>query len=173
MAKVYRYMSVKELKMIMNGETVVGQLQEDVRSSTDNKANVCFLSQQTKFKAIGEDHVYTPEQCYEFLGGIVSDEILVEFETSAAFEYGYGRYASPYGFGSSSIYINEYYVPEYSSKDFTILRYGTPGYDFKWNKYSRLAIALRPLTMKVAKWFKHMKSKREYKKLCKAAGIND
>jgi hypothetical protein len=166
-------MSVKELKMIMNGQTVKGQLQEDVRSSTDNEANVCFLGEVTTFREVGEDHAYTADQCYEFLSGIVSEEILVEFETNTTLQHGRGRYASPYGFGSTSIYIDEYYVPEYSTVDFTITRYGTPGYDFKWHRYSRLSIALRPLTMRVSKWVKGIKSKREFKKMCKAAGIND
>jgi hypothetical protein len=135
--KVYRYMSKKELEMIMNGETVVGQLQDDVASATGtaNRSNVCFLGEVTKFRAVGEDHAYSAVECYTFLEGIVSDEVLVEFETDITLEKGFGRYASPYGMGSASIFIDEYYVPEYSSKDFKVVRYGTPDYykDFTWN----------------------------------------
>ena len=94
--KVYRYMSFKEFNTMILGIPVVHK-KRAFRART-NSYGFCFLPETTEFSVYSEysnerhDFSYNAEQCYEFLSGIVSEDILVEFEVlneSILFE-GYG-----------------------------------------------------------------------------------
>ena len=125
--KVYRYMSFKEFNTMILGIPVVHK-KRAFRART-NSYGFCFLPETTEFSVYSEysnerhDFSYNAEQCYEFLSGIVSEDILVEFEVlneSILFE-GYGVYADPtYISGwDGRICIIEYSTPQY---DWTTLR---------------------------------------------------
>lgn len=125
--KVYRYMSFKEFNTMILGIPVVHK-KRAFRART-NSYGFCFLPETTEFSVYGDypnnrhDFSYSAEQCYEFLRGLVSKDILVEFEVldkSTLFQ-GYGVYADPTGidFWDGRIGIIEYSTPQY---DWTTLR---------------------------------------------------
>ena len=90
--KLYRYMSVQEFIKMCEGMhlTYSGILTEDIEGLLTNSIGFCFLGEKTTFVANGmpEDgfelgtYTYTPENCEWFLGGVVSPDILVEFQAT-------------------------------------------------------------------------------------------
>lgn len=109
--KLYRYMSIKEYNLYLDGKTIEGKEQN---SHSSVEKGVCFLPEVIEDN---QGRKYTPKEALEFLTGVVSiDELLVSFEITEEAEKelvkGWGYYADPYG--PDGIIITEYSLPEYS-----------------------------------------------------------
>lgn len=83
--KLYRYMSINEFLKLMSGEKLTNTNKFSM-NRTDSEG-FCFLGEETAYQH-GYDHdegqilTYDALSCLKFLKGIVSDEILVEFNPS-------------------------------------------------------------------------------------------
>ena len=125
--KFYRYMSLEEFVKMSTGKDMQANYHQQFTHNNTNSKGFCFLASKTVGKSTRNDETYefSAEECLKFLGGIVCDEILVEFEDTDTLEwewkYGYGRYANPYDHGDMK--INEYSLLEYNKSDLKPLRY--------------------------------------------------
>lgn len=118
--KLYRYMSMEEFNAMSIGMDIVGI--NDFSANATTSTGVCFLGENTHFEiildngeVIGRD--YSPEACYAFLNGIVSNDVLVEFVTTDAVTVtpSTGKYANPCsGIWDDTIIITEYCMPKYN-----------------------------------------------------------
>ena len=120
--KVYRYMSFKEFNTMILGIPVVHK-KRAFRARTTSYG-FCFLPETTDFYVAEENcpsnshkFSYSAEECYEFLDGIVSDDILVEFEVLDRFalSQGWGIYSDPTWISGYFGLIN---IVEYSTLQF-------------------------------------------------------
>ena len=90
--KLYRYMSIEEFIKMCGGIhlTYTGILTENITGLLTNSIGFCFLGENTTFVVNGMTeegfelgtYTYTPENCEWFLGGVVSPDILVEFQAT-------------------------------------------------------------------------------------------
>lgn len=128
--KYYRFMSLNEMSKLSAGMDIVGKRHYDCRT---NSVGVCFLGEKT---VDNNEHEYSPIECYEFLSGIVSDEVLVEFESSLELKTSYGIYADPYGMYEDLISITEYNHTMYNRETMKPLRYAmVDNYSSNWAWY--------------------------------------
>lgn len=121
MAKFYRYMSLNELSKLSWGLDIVGKNWFNARTDSEG---VCFLGEHTLVDNGEYSADFSALDCYQFLGGIVCPDILVEFEATVELEESFGVYADP--FTSSwydSICIVEYNLPMYNRDTMIPLRY--------------------------------------------------
>lgn len=119
--KVYRYMSMTEFTKMSAGCDITGRRYHKARTESEG---VCFLSEKTHADGI----TYTPEQCLSFLAGIVTNDILVEFETEEVLQECHAIYADPQGDYYDIIVITEYCVPSYNRETFRPVRYAMVDY---------------------------------------------
>lgn len=127
--KLWRYMSVKEFNDFCKHLTLTQS--KKCRHSKTTSDGYCFLGDITTFVSYADDPPtemsYTAEECYQFLSGIVSKELLVCFETEETNVLaGKGVYADPTSFSwydCDYITITEYFCKEYSSETFTLISY--------------------------------------------------
>jgi len=125
--KFYRYMSIEEFVKMSTGKDMQANYHQQFTHNNTNSKGFCFLASKTVGKSTRNDETYefSAEECLKFLGGIVCNEILVEFEDTDTLEwewnYGYGRYANLYDHGD--MIINEYSLLEYNKSDLKPLRY--------------------------------------------------
>lgn len=120
--KIFRFMSKNEFDKLIQGEILKNN---KIHQGNTNSIGFCFMKV--------EDN--TPEFAYEFLSGIVSDDVCVVFETNKKLTKSYGIYANPYGNFFSTITEDEYCIKEYNLKDFKIIKMAIPKYDeekWKW-----------------------------------------
>lgn len=110
--KLFRYMSKNEFNKLINGETLKN---DKKHTGFTDSVGFCFME--------GEEG--TAEYCYDFLSGIVSNEVLVLFETDKELKKGYGRYADPYGSFFDTIMKTEYSITEYNKDIIKPLKYCT------------------------------------------------
>lgn len=124
--KVYRYMSSKEFQMLTAGMTISGKKYHACRTTS---TGVCFLAENTTFwsDTLHEEITFSPEACYDFLAGIVSSDVLVEFRTECEVTESIGVYADPFGCFYDRIVIPEFCVASYSMDTFVPVRYTTGG----------------------------------------------
>lgn len=123
--KLYRYMSINEFLKLMSGEKLTNTNKFSM-NRTDSEG-FCFLGEETAFQH-GYDHeegqilTYDALSCLQFLKGIVSDEILVEFNPSESaikkLHEGTGIYSDPQGDYDDLICITEYSTTEYDKDAF-------------------------------------------------------
>lgn len=123
--KLYRYMSINEFLKLMSGEKLTNTNKFSM-NRTDSEG-FCFLGEETAFQH-GYDHeegqilTYDALSCLQFLKGIVSDEILVEFNPSESaikkLHEGTGIYSDPQGDYGDLICITEYSTTEYDKDAF-------------------------------------------------------
>lgn len=134
--KVYRYMSNNEFNMLTAGCTISGA--NSICSLCNTTSNgVCFIADNTDVDGVDFDAL----ECYDFLNGVVSDDVLVCMEISEdKLNIGYGVYAHPFGGFYDTVTIKEYCIDEYSIDDVTILAYNVDfsGYKnrnkwYEWN----------------------------------------
>ena len=119
--KVYRYMSMGEFKKMASGCPMVHV--GNFRKSRTSSSGFCFLPEE--IVAIDEcgELRFSPEECLEFLSGIASEDILVEFEApKSSLTESYGIYSNPATYGHMS--IRELCADEYNRDVFIPLRYG-------------------------------------------------
>lgn len=140
MTKLYRYMSIYEFLKMSIGEEIQ-PINNCSKTKRTNSKGVCFLGEKT-FDS--EDFQrQTPEACISFLGGIVSNDILVEFEIKKLEDISesFGEYASVDK-------IPEYWLESYNKKKLTPLRYkiaiGQYFEEDDWEKYNEIDIEKGP-----------------------------
>jgi hypothetical protein len=97
-------------------------------SARTNSTGICFLGEVT----IVGDYTLSPTDCYIFLDGIVSEDILVEFETEINLKETYGAYNHLYG---GRLIIPEYCIPEYDMDSMHPTRYCIPD-EWKWYQFN-------------------------------------
>ena len=140
--KFYRFMSMREFVRMMNGGTIDGRHNHMARTTSHG---ICFLGEfvQTDYKApaIGGWQwcgvSCSPADAFEFLSGIVSKDIIVEFEADPAnFTESVGVYAVPEEWGAnwdSLMTTQEFTVPSYNRENCVPLRFAFPG---EWHWYN-------------------------------------
>ena len=114
--KLYRYMSEEEFSALMNGEKMVNESTHS--GAHTNSKGFCFLGDPVIIcDELGmEKHRIAPLECLQFMEGIISTDLLVEFETnedSVQLFEGYGFYDNPYNDFSTDILMAEYSTCEY------------------------------------------------------------
>ena len=136
--KYYRYMSFAEFVTILQGGTIESSGRCNRCRTTSN--GVCFLGEHTDVKG----HDYSAIDCFEFLSGIVSEDILVEFEADLMPMNGIGCYAIPEHLCSDyaerfygKMSVQEYYVHSYSRSTFTPVAYYTYE-EYEWGNRTEL-----------------------------------
>jgi hypothetical protein len=135
--KFYRFMSMKEFNKMASGADIIGKKSFEARTTS---TGVCFLSEQTLCK--DDDHKATinVEQAYEFLCGIVSDDIVVEFECRQEMTESYGIYASIFGTTAyfATMVVTEYCTPSYNRENMIPVRYGMIDdyYRIEWHPFN-------------------------------------
>lgn len=119
MEKIYRYMSYDEAIKLLKGEV----LEHDCRKfeATTDSVGFCFLPEENHFRSrSGVVYNFSAEDCYEFLSGIVTASVLMEFavtkEAEQKLHKGYGVYADPDAGWFSRIKIMEYSIPSYQKE---------------------------------------------------------
>lgn len=121
---LFRFMSYEEFKKLLNGEKLVNR---KVQEGCTDSIGFCFMEY---------DNYNTPEFCYKFLSGIVSEDVCVKFLTEKKIKKGYGVYADPFGSFFSSVVKDEYSATMYNNKDFKIIECAIPNHNeskWKWN----------------------------------------
>lgn len=115
--KLYRYMSFVELDKLTCGINLNNRNQFKQKRTTS--IGFCFLPEST----IISGTEYSPVDCIGFLQGIVTNDVLVEFEVqnSDCIRESIGVYAHPYL--DDIITIKEYCVSTYSRNTFVPTRY--------------------------------------------------
>lgn len=133
--KYYRYMSTKEFSLLCAGCDIKGKSSFKART---NSMGVCFLAEKTE--AVTEDNRlehYTPETAFRFLSGIVSEDVLVEFETETELSESWGIYADPQSpYFDGTMTVTEYNIPFYNRDIMHPVRYTIPTYRNKWVWYN-------------------------------------
>ena len=111
---VFRYMSLKEFNLLKSGKTLENHTDY---SKSNNTASIGFC-----FFDIDDT---SPEYAFEFLEGIVSNDVCVRFEVDKKLlTESYGVYADPfYENWTDSITMKEWCCETYNNKDFKILDY--------------------------------------------------
>lgn len=123
--KLFRFMSVQEFASYNAGLTISGK--DHRRKYRTSSTGVCFLAE----KVAGYDEgsceplpTCHPRDCYQFLNGIVSDELLVCLEIDEHLvSLSDGRYAAPYGNFDDYIRVEEFTVPKYSLDTARLISY--------------------------------------------------
>lgn len=108
--KLFRFMSKKEFNVLMKGDKIINN---KIHTGYTNSIGFCFMKGDTD----------DAEYAYQFLGGIVSNEVCVIFETDKKLTKSWGRYADPHGSFFDSIIETEYCTNEYDLEDFKPLKY--------------------------------------------------
>lgn len=117
--RVYRYMSQKELDKFLAGEKIVGKKKFQART---NSHGVCFLRQHTvgiaSYGLTKDDNIdFSPITAREFLEFVVSDELLVCFDTNAHFNHTHGEYPGDDG---DPLIVAELCIDSYSKRGFML-----------------------------------------------------
>lgn len=123
--KVYRFMSFQEFDKLTAGCELVNRSTMPGRRT--NSVGFCFLPESVDMG----DEVWPPEECHRFLSGIVSEDVLVEFEVQddSALEWSWGIYANPYTDDwYDRICIDELCCQKYSRDTLRPVRYAMPDF---------------------------------------------
>lgn len=81
---VYRFMSKKEYNKLLKGETLTN---DKVHTGNTISIGFCFMNME-------DDE---PEFAFQYLAGVVDEDICVVFETNKKLTKSWGTYANPYG----------------------------------------------------------------------------
>ena len=131
--KVYRYMSLNEFNKMAAGCEIIGR--KSFRAYTESKG-ICFLPESVRFESESVDWdtlesefqevCFSPADCLRFLSGIVTDEVLVEFEAAEGYLSESRAFSSdPVNLDpDATIEITELCAPSYNRNIFQPLRYG-------------------------------------------------
>ena len=76
MGKYYRYMSFDEFSKLASGCDIIGKRHHKARTSS---SGICFLGEYTVINSDNaiSQFTFSPEQCLNFLLGIVTNDVLV------------------------------------------------------------------------------------------------
>lgn len=152
--KLFRFMSKKEFEKLINGEKLINKKKHKGRTGS---TGFCFMQYNKDC-----DINYS----YEYLSGIVDDDIIVVFETDKKnVNESWGVYADPYGSFFDTITETEYCTKEYDKKIFKIIKYGVNSkeysLDIKWCNNSEEALNLINKKIKLKK-----EKQKEIEKKC-------
>lgn len=117
--KAYRYMSIKEFLKMSAGVPMVhcGHFK-----AKTNSEGFCFLPKIIIAHSGKEKYTFSPEESIVFLHGIVTNDILVEFEiTNDLLIESFGIYSNPFTYDYMS--ITEYCTKTYNREKFVPVRY--------------------------------------------------
>lgn len=138
--KFYRYMSLEEFAKLSNGCDICGHKHHARRTSSNG---VCFLGEHTTFVSYwdyddAKEYTFSALDCYSFLSGIVSSDVLVEFEAdSNILTESYGLYADPINMDYDTIIdIKEYCISMYNRDIMHPIRYTLGDSDGKFTDNS-------------------------------------
>lgn len=135
--KFYRFMSMKEFNKMSSGVDIVGKKSFEYRTTS---TGVCFLSEKIVCRDADNKATINVEQAYDFLCGIVSDDIVVEFESRQEMTRSYGVYASIFGSAYfKTMVVTEYCTPSYNRENMIPVRYGMiyDYYKIKWHPIAK------------------------------------
>ena len=136
--KYYRFMSKNEFEKLINGETLKNDKKHQAKT---NSVGFCFMKYDD----------YKPKDAYEFMSGIVSEDICVVFETTKKLTKSYGVYADPDLSNGwfASITVDEYCIKEYSLQNFKIVEMlicnGRKHFETQWKYETDISKALKKL----------------------------
>ena len=139
--RIYRYMSAKEFNMLSAGITIEGKRFLKCRTSSEG---VCFLGSETTFVAedplTGDmtERTFSPEMCIRFLGGIVTNDVLVEFEVTdeSILRETVGVYANPLSdYWGDYVNVPELCCDSYNRETLVPLRYAIVKDGWQWEWY--------------------------------------
>lgn len=120
--EIFRFMSRKEFDKLIKGEILYNKKRHQGRT---NSIGFCFMNI--------EDN--TPEYAYEFLSGVVDDDVCVVFETNKKLTESWGVYADPNGSFFATITEDEYCTTKYSLDEFKIVKMAIPKFwenEWEW-----------------------------------------
>lgn len=120
--RLFRFMSKKEFDKLIKGEVLKNNKHHDGHT---NSVGFCFMKVKDN----------EPRYAYNFLSGVVCDDVCVVFETNKKLTKSYGVYADPNGSFFSTITEDEYCTKEYSLQDFKIVEMAIPDFweeEWKW-----------------------------------------
>lgn len=131
--RIYRFMSFREFNLMEAGCDIVGKTHYKARTTS---TGVCFLP--TFVEAYEYDYVFEPDQYYRFMSGVVTADVLVEFEADRSlFTVGYGTYSFPYGIWDDFMDVMEYSIPYYNREIIKPVRYAMCSYsDIDWYTFN-------------------------------------
>lgn len=118
--KLYRYMSMKEFTNLSAGCDLVNK--NRFQKCRTGSEGFCFLPENS--------NGFDPIQALNFLHGIVTNDILVEFEVdSELVTKSFGYYNNPYEcYDAGSMCVTEYCAQSYNRDTFRPLRYCLPDF---------------------------------------------
>lgn len=126
--KAYRYMSMKEFTKMSSGCSMTNL--STFNNCRTNSVGFCFLPEEVLCIRFEDSYTMSPEEALAFLRGIVSDDVLVEFEApEECFQKSEGIYADPFGDYYDRILVEELCASEYDRDKFVPLRYAMVCYD--------------------------------------------
>lgn len=157
--KYFRFMSLSEFDKLINKEKLYNNTKHDGRT---NSLGFCFMN-------LKDDE---PEEAYEYLSGVVSEEVCVLFETNKKLKESWGIYADPYGAFFDTIIRTEYCTTQYSIEDFKILKVAIPDLWEKWKWYQDIEKFLTYIKNKKQKEREEQKRSEEIAKIRKEIEIN-
>lgn len=145
--KAYRWMSFSEFTKLYSGCTIRPYI--TVRTERTSGSGVFFLPENYGESIIGGDPYYyceedptalekayssmDPERSLWFLNGIVSRDVMVEFEINQPMTEAYGCYADPIiQEWDARVTIKELCCPEYNMDTMIPLRYYIPKSEYDW-----------------------------------------
>lgn len=151
--KLFRFMSKDEFEKLINGEELANE--KEHAGHTDS-IGFCFMPYKED-----EDIEYA----YEYLSGIVTDDIVVVFETDKNnLNKSWGIYADPYGHFFHTITETEYCTTNYNKNTFKILKYGVNidkyGLNIKWCNTEKKALDIVNKKLNKIKQEEEIKKKR-------------
>lgn len=126
--KFVRFMGQNEFNKLVNGETLkMNDRQRFCESGAKTlSSGFCFLGSPILYMDKDENiHQCTPFEALEFLYGIVTTDVLVEFEAEPdVLQRSYGIYSDPDPFAgfSDTVIVAEFCTTEYSRKKIKPIR---------------------------------------------------
>lgn len=119
-------MSEEEFSKLTSGCDIVGRRAFQART---NSSGICFMRETVTVRGV----VLHPEDYLAFLSGIVTDDVMVEFECKCAVNDTWGVYADPLSDAGwyDTFACDEVCVPVYNRETMVPLRYYIPG---RWGK---------------------------------------
>lgn len=151
--RIFRFMSKKEFDKLINGEKLINNTKHDGRT---NSEGFCFME--------GD-----PELAFDFLSGVVSEDICVVFETEKELKETYGIYADPYGSFFETITEDELCTNTYNKDDFKIIKMAIPDIWEEWNWYTDIKTFQQELKKKEQEEIKEIKKLETKRNIIKEA----
>lgn len=139
--KIFRFMSKKEFNKLINGEKLINNTKH---KGNTNSEGFCFMEGN-------------PEWAFEFLSGVVSEDICVVFETDKKLKKTYGIYADPCGSFFETITKDELCTNTYNKDDFKIIKIAIPDNYEEWNWYTDIEELKKELDRRQQEYKEEMK----------------